>query len=109
VKTDSPDPADFAMTWHLIWRLWHFAQWLGRQLAYRAVTFAICQRSAQGALPDMPQPADFGVFFCAGRDMPTVATTVAQSTKNRQWIRCRAVAKSAGSKDPVLTLMGALL
>jgi hypothetical protein len=27
------------------------------------VTSAICQRSAQGALRDMPQPADFGGFF----------------------------------------------
>jgi hypothetical protein len=24
---------------------------------------AICQQSAQGALPDMPQPADFGGLF----------------------------------------------
>jgi hypothetical protein len=40
--------------------------------------------------------------------MPTVAQTVAQSAKNRQWIRCRVVAKSAGSEDPVLTSMGAL-
>jgi hypothetical protein len=47
VKTDSPDLADFATT----------------PLAYRAVTSAICQRSAQGALPDMPQPADFGGFI----------------------------------------------
>jgi hypothetical protein len=37
-------------------------------------------------------------FFCAGRDMPTVAQTVARSAKNRQWIRCRVVAKSAGSE-----------
>jgi hypothetical protein len=63
VKTDSPDPADFATTRHLICRLCHFAKWLGRPLAYRAVTSAICQRSAQGALPDMPQPADFGGVF----------------------------------------------
>jgi hypothetical protein len=52
-------------------------------------------------------------FFQKGcftvRDMPTVAQTVAQIAKNRQWIRCRVVAKSAGSEDPVLTLMGALL
>jgi hypothetical protein len=48
------------------------------------------------------------VFFCASRDMPTVAQTVAGSAKNRQWIRCRVVAKSAGSEDPVLTSMGAL-
>jgi hypothetical protein len=41
--------------------------------------------------------------------MPTVAQTVAGSAKNRQWIRCRVVAKSAGSEDPVLTSMGALL
>jgi hypothetical protein len=64
---------------------------------------------AQGAFPDMPQPADFGIFFCASRDMPTVAQTVARSAKNRQWIRCRVIAKSAGSEDPVLTSMGALL
>jgi hypothetical protein len=50
----------------------------------------------------MPQPADFGkFFFCAGRDMPMVTQTVAQSAKNRQWIRCRGIAKSAGYEDPV--------
>jgi hypothetical protein len=63
VKTDSPDSADFATTRHLICRLWLFVQWLGRPLAYRAVPSAICQRLAQGALPDMSQPADFGRFF----------------------------------------------
>jgi hypothetical protein len=58
----------------------------------------------------MPQPAGFGgFFFCAGRDMPMVAQTVAQSAKNRQWIRCRVVAKSTRSEYPVLTSMGALL
>jgi hypothetical protein len=79
VKTDSPDPADFATTRHLIYR----------PLEYRAVTSAICQRSAQGALPDLPQLADFGgFFFWAGRDMPTVAQTVTRSAKNRQRIKC---------------------
>jgi hypothetical protein len=106
VKTDSPDPADFATTQHLICRLWHFTLWLGGPLAYRAVTSAICKRSAQGALPDMPILAG---FFCASRDMPTVAQTNARSAKNRQWIRCPVVAKSAGSENPVLTSMSALL
>jgi hypothetical protein len=63
VKTDSPDPVDFATTRHLLCRLWHFAQWLGRPLAYHAVASVICQQSAQGALPNMPQLADFGGFF----------------------------------------------
>jgi hypothetical protein len=49
------------------------------------------------------------IFFCAGRNMPRVAQTVVRSAKNRQWIRCRVVAKSAGPEDPVLTSMGALL
>jgi hypothetical protein len=36
-------------------------------------------------LEDMPQPEDFGGFyFFAGRDMPTVAQTIALSAKNRQ-------------------------
>jgi hypothetical protein len=93
VKAGTPDPADFAMTRLLICQLWHFAQWFGRPLAYRAVTSAICQRSAQGAF----------------RDMPVVAQTIAHSAKNHQWIRCRVVAKSTGSEDPVLTSKGALL
>jgi hypothetical protein len=110
VKTDSPDPADFATTRHLICRLRHFAQWFGRPLAYRAVTPVICQWLAQGALPNMPQLADFGGFFSLpGANMPTVAQPIARSAKNRQWIRCRVIAKSAGSEDPVLTSMGALL
>jgi hypothetical protein len=54
VKTDSPDLAGFATIQHLICRLWHFTQWLSRLLAYRAVMSAICQRSAQGALPEVP-------------------------------------------------------
>jgi hypothetical protein len=41
--------------------------------------------------------------------MPTVAQIDAGSAKNCQWIRCRVVAKSTGSEDPVLTSMGALL
>jgi hypothetical protein len=41
--------------------------------------------------------------------MPTVAQTVARSAKNRQRIRDRFVAKSAGAEDPVLTSMGVLL
>jgi hypothetical protein len=49
------------------------------------------------------------IFFCAVRDMPTVTQTVARSAKNRQRIRRRVVARSAGSEDPVLTSMGALL
>jgi hypothetical protein len=40
--------------------------------------------------------------------MPMVGQTVAQSAKNSQWIRFWVEAKSAGSEDPVLTLMGAL-
>jgi hypothetical protein len=59
---------------------------------------------------DMPQPADFGGFFSVPaaicqqslkplRKVPIIA----------KWIRCQVVAKSAGSKDPVLTLMAALL
>jgi hypothetical protein len=105
VKIDSPDPAEFR---HIICRLWKFAQWLGRPFAYCAVTSTMCQRSAQGALPDMPHPAYFvGFFFCAGRDMPTAAQTIARSARNRQWIRCRVIAKSAESEDPVLTSMGA--
>jgi hypothetical protein len=54
-ETDSPDRADFATTRHLISRLWHLAQWLGLLLAYCGRHSVICQ----GALPDMPQPADF--------------------------------------------------
>jgi hypothetical protein len=106
VKTCSPDPADFAMTQHLIRRLWHFAQWLGRPLVYRGHHSAICQ----GALPDMPQPADFGRFFkCDVHDMPTIAQAIARSAKNPQWIRCRVIAKSAGSGGPVFTYMDGLL
>jgi hypothetical protein len=48
------------MTPILICRLWPFAQWLGPPLAYHGHHRAICQ----GALPDMPQPADFGGFYC---------------------------------------------
>jgi hypothetical protein len=49
------------------------------------VPSAICQRSAQEVFRDMPQPAEFGgFFFCAIRDMPTVAQTVARIAKNRQ-------------------------
>jgi hypothetical protein len=33
--------------------------------------------------------------------MPTVAPTTAQIANTRQWIRCRVIAKSAGSEDPV--------
>jgi hypothetical protein len=74
------------MTRHLIHQLWHFPQWLGQPLAYRGCHSAICQ----GAMPNMPQLADFGgFFFCDGRYMPTVAQTIAGSAKNRQWIRCR--------------------
>jgi hypothetical protein len=58
----------------------------------------------------MPQPADFGgFFFCAVRDMPTVAQPIARSGKNRQWIRCRVVAKYAGSGGPDFTYMDGLL
>jgi hypothetical protein len=56
VKTGSPDPVDFATAWLLIRRLSPFAQWLGQPLAYHGRLRAICQ----GALPDMPQPADLG-------------------------------------------------
>jgi hypothetical protein len=78
-------------------------------MAYRAVTSAICQRSAQETLPDITAGRFWWVFFCAGSDMPMVAQTVAPSAKNLQLIRCRVVAKSAGSEDPVFTSMGALL
>jgi hypothetical protein len=106
VKTDSPDPEDFATTRHLIRRLWHFAQWLGRPLAYRGRNSVICQ----GALPDTPQPEDFGGFcVCAGRDMTTVAQTIARSAKNRQWIRCRVIAKSTGYGGPDFKYMDGLL
>jgi hypothetical protein len=110
VKTDSPDPADFATTWHLICRLWHFAQWLGLPLAYRTVTSAIFQRSAQGALPDMPQPADFGGFFsvpvaiCQRSPKP-----LREVPRFAEGLDAGIIAKSAGSEDPVLTSMGALL
>jgi hypothetical protein len=59
VKTASPDLADFATTQYLIHQLWHFAQWLGRPLAYG------CRHSVirQGALPNMPQLAGFGGFI----------------------------------------------
>jgi hypothetical protein len=61
---DSPNMVDFFYDSASNLQLWHFAQWLGRPLAYRAVTSAICKRLAQGALPDIQQPADFGrVFF----------------------------------------------
>jgi hypothetical protein len=71
-------------------------------LAYRGRHSAICQ----GTLPDMPQPADFGGFLYdptrpSQCDMPTVAPTIARIANTRQWIRCRVVAKSAGSEDPV--------
>jgi hypothetical protein len=59
VKTGFPDSADFAMTRLLICRLWPFAQWLGQPLAYRSRHSTICQ----GALPNMPQLADFGGFY----------------------------------------------
>jgi hypothetical protein len=50
-------------------------------LAYRAVTVAICQLSRQPL-----------------RELPT-----------RKWIISRVIAKSAGSGEPVFTLMDALL
>jgi hypothetical protein len=59
VKTGSPDSADFATTRNLIHQLWHFAQRLGRPLAYRGRHSGICQ----GALHEMPQPANLGGFF----------------------------------------------
>jgi hypothetical protein len=55
----SIDPADFATTRRLFPRLWQFAQWLGRPLAYRGRHSAICQ----GTLPGMPQTADLGGFY----------------------------------------------
>jgi hypothetical protein len=67
----------------------------------------------------MPQPADFGGFYndpahigisrCDGRDMPTVAPTIARIANTSQWIISRVIAKSAGSVEPVFTLMDALL
>jgi hypothetical protein len=59
VKTGSPDLADFATTQLLICRLWTFSQWFGRPLAYHVRHSTTCQ----GALPDMPQLADFGRFY----------------------------------------------
>jgi hypothetical protein len=64
----------------LICRLWHFAQWLGRPLAYRGSPSAICQ----GALPNMPLLPDFGRFFCDVRNMPTVTQPL---RKAGLWIR----------------------
>jgi hypothetical protein len=84
-------------------------QRMGRQLAYCAVTSAMPTVGPRGFARYATASRFWRVFFCAGRDMPTVAQTVARSAKNRQWVRCRVVAKSAGSEDPVLTSMGALL
>jgi hypothetical protein len=72
VKTGSSDPADFAMTRHLIRRLWHD---MPRDLALYVTAGRFWR-----------------IFFCDGRDMSTVAQTIARSAKNRQWIRCRVVA-----------------
>jgi hypothetical protein len=58
----------------------------------------------------MSQPAKFGgFFFYAGRDMPMVTQTIARNAKNRQCIRCRVVAKSAGSGGLDFTYMDGLL
>jgi hypothetical protein len=76
VKTGSPDPAYFATTRPLIRRLWQFAHWLERPLAYRSRHSAICQ----GTLPDMPQPADFGGFVI--RPDPAVTARYAHGRPN---------------------------
>jgi hypothetical protein len=70
----------------------------------------------------MPQSADFGGFYydpvpntlayvkrCDGRNMPTVAPTIARIANTRQRIINLVIAKSAGSGEPVFTLMDALL
>jgi hypothetical protein len=41
--------------------------------------------------------------------MPTVTPTIARIANIRQWIISRVIAKSAGSGEPVFTLMDALL
>jgi hypothetical protein len=41
--------------------------------------------------------------------MPTVGATIARIANTRQWIIGRVKAKSAGSGEPVFTLMDALL
>jgi hypothetical protein len=110
VKTDSPDPADFATT-----RNNNLPTVTLRPMVGPTVGISRC------AIRNMPTVgprgfsryemlADFGAFFSiAVRDMPTVAQTVVRSAINCQWIRCRAVAKSARSEDLVLTSMGAPL
>jgi hypothetical protein len=50
-----------------------------------------------------------GISRWDGCNMPTVAPNMARSANTRQWIRCRVIAKSTGSEDPVFTLMNALL
>jgi hypothetical protein len=41
--------------------------------------------------------------------MPTVTPTIARISNTRQWIISRVIEKSAGSDEPVFTLMDALL
>jgi hypothetical protein len=54
------------------------------------------------------KPWSGGVSRCDGRDMPTVAPTIVRmATLGR--IRSRVIAKSAGSGEPVFTLMDVLL
>jgi hypothetical protein len=47
------------MTRLLFRRLWQFAQWLGRSLAYRGRQSAICQ----GTLSNMQKSDNFGEFY----------------------------------------------
>jgi hypothetical protein len=56
----------------------------------------------------LPIFKSIGILHCDGRDMPTAAPTIAQSANTCQWIRCRVVAKFAGSEDPVITSLNAL-
>jgi hypothetical protein len=114
-KTGSQDSAGFVMTRLLFPQLRQFALWLGRLLAYRGRHSAICQ----GTLSNMPKPANFnGFYYNLASNLLAYCTATALICK--QWPlslhklptlanRLEVTAKSAGSEDPVLTLMGALL
>jgi hypothetical protein len=49
------------------------------------------------------------IFIKISIKSPQVAPTIVRIANTRQWIRCRVVAKSAGSEDPVFTSINALL
>jgi hypothetical protein len=102
VKSGSPDSADFATTQLMIHRMWPFTQWLGQLLAYCGRHSVICE----GALPNMPQLADFGRYYHdpASNLFSYRAVTAAicqQLPHPFQWIRCWVIAKSTGSGEPV--------